>query len=109
VSAAAQQTIKQMSDDSKKIVTILYELCQSLIFSLEMTLDNHVKFIDVLDKLSPIISRTNLSDYFEETKKSILKTTKEDREALQESMQFLETMKKQWEETTNNKIDITYN
>ena len=76
---------------------------------LEMTLDNHVKFIDVLDKLSPIISRTNLSDYFEETKKSITKSTKEDREALQESMQFLETMKKQWEETTNNKIDITYN
>jgi len=98
-----------MNDESKKIVTILYELCQSLIFSLEMTLDNHVKFIDVLDKLSPIISRTNLSDYFEETKKSITKSTKEDREALQESMQFLETMKKQWEETTNNKIDITYN
>ena len=43
------------------------------------------------------------------TKEDILKTTKEDREALQESIQFLETMKKQWEETTNKKVDITYN
>ena len=98
-----------MNDDSKQVVTILYELCQSLIFSLEMTLDNHVKFIEVLEKLSPIISRTSLAEYFEETKKNILKTTKEDREALKESIQFLETLKKQWEETTNNKIDITYN
>ena len=98
-----------MNDDSKQIVTILYELCQSLIFSLEMTLDNHVKFVDVLDKLSPIISRTNLSDYFDETKKSIIKSTKEDREALQESIKFLETMKKRWEDSTNKKIDITYN
>ena len=87
-----------MSDDTKQIVTVLYELCQSLILSLDMTLDNHVKFIEVLDKLSPIISRTSLADYFEETKKNISKSTKEDREALQESMQFLETMKKQWEE-----------
>tara|TARA_R110000824_G_scaffold202947_1_gene387184 strand:+ start:1166 stop:1462 length:297 start_codon:yes stop_codon:yes gene_type:complete len=98
-----------MNDESKKIVTILYELCQSLIFSLEMTLDNHVKFVEVIDKLSPIISRTSLADYFEETKKNISESTKEDREALQESIQFLETMKKQWEQTTNNKIDITYN
>ena len=98
-----------MDDDSKQIVTILYELCQSLIFSLEMTLDNHVKFIEVIDKLSPIISRTSLAEFFEETKKSIAKSTKEDRESLKESIQFLETMKKQWEETTNNKIDITYN
>ena len=98
-----------MSDDSRQIVTILYELCQSLIISLDMTLDNHVKFIDILDKLSPIINRTNLADYFEQTKEDILKTTKEDREALQESIQFLETMKKQWEETTNKKVDITYN
>ena len=98
-----------MTDDSNKIVTILYELCQSLIFSLELTLDNHVKFVEVIDKLSPIINRTNLADYFEQTKEDILKTTKEDREALQESIQFLETMKKQWEETTNNKVDITYN
>ena len=98
-----------MNDNSKKIVTILYELCQSLIFSLELTLDNHVKFVEVIDKLSPIINRTNLADYFEQTKEDILKTTKEDREALQESIQFLETMKKQWEETTNNKVDITYN
>ena len=98
-----------MNDDSKKIVTILYELCQSLIFSLEMTLDNHVKFVEVIDKVSPIISRTNLAEYFEETKKDIAKSTKEDREALQESIQFLETMKKQWEETTNKKLDITYN
>tara|TARA_A100001515_G_scaffold7599_1_gene6479 strand:- start:169 stop:465 length:297 start_codon:yes stop_codon:yes gene_type:complete len=98
-----------MNDNSKKIVTILYELCQSLIFSLELTLDNHVKFVEVIDKLSPIINRTNLADYFEQTKEDILKTTKEDREALQESIQFLETMKKQWEETTNKKVDITYN
>ena len=98
-----------MNDDSKQIVTILYELCQSLILSLEMTLDNHIKFVEVLDKLSPIISRTNLADYFEKTKEDILKSTKEDREALQESIQFLETMKKQWEETTNKKMDITYN
>jgi len=98
-----------MDDDSKKIVTILYELCQSLIFSLEMTLDNHVKFVEVIDKLSPIISRTNLAEYFEQTKKDIAKSTKEDRESLKESIQFLETLKKQWEETTNNKIDITYN
>ena len=74
-----------------------------------MTLDNHEKFIAVLDKLSPIISRTNLADYFEQTKEDILKSTKEDREALQESIQFLETMKKQWEAKTNKKIDITYN
>ena len=98
-----------MNDNSKKIVTILYELCQSLIFSLELTLDNHVKFVEVIDKLSPIINRTNLADYFEQTKEDILKTTKEDREALQESIKFLETMKKQWEETTNKKVDITYN
>ena len=98
-----------MNDNSKKIVTILYELCQSLIFSLELTLDNHVKFVEVIDKLSPIINRTNLADYFEQTKEDILKTTKEDREALQESIQFLETMKKQWEDTTNKKVDITYN
>ena len=98
-----------MTDDSNKIVTILYELCQSLIFSLELTLDNHVKFVEVIDKLSPIINRTKLADYFEQTKEDILKTTKEDREALQESIQFLETMKKQWEETTNKKVDITYN
>ena len=98
-----------MDDNSNKIVTILYELCQSLIFSLEMTLDNHIKFVEVLDKLSPIISRTNLADYFEQTKEDILKSTKEDREALQESIQFLETMKKQWETRTNKKIDITYN
>ena len=74
-----------------------------------MTLDNHEKFVEVIDKLSPIISRTNLVDYFEKTKKSIINSTKEDREALQESIQFLETMKKQWEEATNNKVDITYN
>ena len=98
-----------MNDDSKKIVTILYELCQSLIFSLEMTLDNHVKFIEVLEKLSPIISRTSLAEYFEETKKNILDSTKEDRESLRESIQFLETLKKQWEDSTNKKIDITYN
>ena len=98
-----------MNDDSKQIVTILYELCQSLILSLEMTLDNHIKFVEVLDKLSPIISRTNLADYFEQTKEDILKSTKEDREALQESIQFLETVKKQWETRTNKKIDITYN
>ena len=98
-----------MNDDSKQIVTILYELCQSLIHRLEMTLDNHIKFVEVLDKLSPIISRTNLADYFEQTKEDILKSTKEDREALQESIQFLETMKKQWETRTNKKIDITYN
>ena len=98
-----------MSDDTKQIVTILYELSQSLILSLDMTLDNHEKFIAVLDKLSPIISRTNLADYFEQTKEDILKSTKEDREALQESIQFLETMKKQWEAKTNKKIDITYN
>ena len=98
-----------MNDDSSKIVTILYELCQSLIFSLDMTLDNHEKFVAILDKLSPIISRTSLGQYFDETRKDIVKTTKEDREALQESIEFLETMKKQWEERTNNKVDITYN
>ena len=98
-----------MDDESKKIVTILYELCQSLIFSLEMTLDNHEKFVEVIDKLSPIISRTNLVDYFEKTKKSIIEATKEDRESLQESIKFLETMRKRWEDTTNKKIDITYN
>tara|TARA_Y100000034_G_C6712911_1_gene315003 strand:- start:59 stop:355 length:297 start_codon:yes stop_codon:yes gene_type:complete len=98
-----------MNDESKKIVTILYELCQSLIFSLEMTLDNQEKFVEVIDKLSPIISRTNLVDYFEKTKESIINSTKEDREALQESIQFLETMKKRWEDSTNKKIDITYN
>ena len=98
-----------MNDDSSKIVTILYELCQSLIFSLDLTLDNHEKFVAILDKLSPIISRTSLGPYFDETRKDIVKTTKEDREALQESIQFLETMKKQWEERTNNKVDITYN
>jgi len=98
-----------MNDESKKIVTILYELCQSLIFSLEMTLDNHVKFVEVLDKLSPIISRTSLGEYFDETRKNIINSTKEDREALQESIQFLETMKKRWEDSTNKKIDITYN
>ena len=98
-----------MDDESKKIVTILYELCQSLIFSLEMSLDNHERFVEVIDKLSPLISRTNLVDYFEKTKKSIINSTKEDREALQESIQFLETMKKRWEDSTNKKIDITYN
>ena len=98
-----------MNDDSNQIVTILYELCQSLIFSLEMTLDNQEKFVEVIDKLSPLISRTNLVDYFEKTKKSIINSTKEDREALQESIQFLETMKKRWEDSTNKKIDITYN
>ena len=98
-----------MSDDTKQIVTVLYELCQSLILSLDMTLDNHVKFIEVLDKLSPIINWTNLAEYFDQTKKDILKTTKEDREALRESIEFLETMKKQWETKTNKKIDITYN
>ena len=98
-----------MSDESRQIVTILYELCQSLILSLDMTLDNHEKFVAVLDKLSPIISRTSLGPYFDETRKDILKSTKEDREALQESIQFLETMKKQWETKTNKKIDITYN
>ena len=74
-----------------------------------MTLDNHEKFVAVLDKLSPIISRTSLADYFEQTKEDIVKTVEEDREALQESIQFLETMKKQWEDSTNNKMDITYN
>ena len=74
-----------------------------------MTLDNHEKFVAILDKLSPIISRTSLGQYFDETRKDIVKTTKEDREALQESIEFLETMKKQWEERTNNKVDITYN
>ena len=98
-----------MDDESKKIVTILYELCQSLIFSLEMTLDNQEKFVEVIDKLSPIISRTNLVDYFEKTKKSIINSTKEDRESLKESIKFLELMRKRWEDTTNKKIDITYN
>ena len=98
-----------MNDNSKKIVTILYELCQSLIFSLELTLDNHIKFVEVLDKLSPIINRTNLADYFDQVKENIIKTTEQDREALQESIQFLETMKKQWEHITNKKVDITYN
>ena len=98
-----------MDDESKKVVTILYELCQSLIFSLEMSLDNHERFVEVIDKLSPIISRTSLVEYFEKTKKSIINSTKEDREALKESIQFLETMKKRWEETTNKKVDITYN
>ena len=98
-----------MNDESKKIVTILYELCQSLIFSLEMTLDNHERFVEVIDKLSPLISRTNLVEYFEKTKKSIINSTKEDRESLQESIKFLETMRKRWEDTTNKKIDITYN
>ena len=111
--AEASETLPRtkwaMDDESKKIVTILYELCQSLIFSLEMTLDNHVKFIEVIDKLSPIISRTSLAEYFEETKKNILDSTKEDRESLKESIKFLETMKKRWEDSTNKKIDITYN
>ena len=98
-----------MNDDSNQIVTILYELCQSLIFSLEMSLDNHERFVEIIDKLSPLISRTNLVDYFEKTKKSIISSTKEDRESLQESIKFLETMKKRWEDTTNKKIDITYN
>jgi hypothetical protein len=98
-----------MDDESKKVVTILYELCQSLIFSLEMSLDNHERFVEVIDKLSPLISRTNLVEYFEKTKKSIINSTKEDRESLKESIQFLETMKKRWEDTTNKKIDITYN
>ena len=98
-----------MDDESKKIVTILYELCQSLIFSLEMSLDNLERFVEVIDKLSPLISRTNLVDYFEKTKKTIINSTKEDRESLQESIKFLETMKKRWEDTTNKKIDITYN
>ena len=98
-----------MSDDTKQIVTVLYELCQSLILSLDMTLDNHVKFVEVIDKLSPIISRTNLADYFDETREDIVKTTKEDREALEESMKFLEAMKKRWEDSTNKKVDITYN
>jgi len=98
-----------MDDESKKTITILYELCQSLIFSLEMSLDNHERFVEVIDKLSPLISRTNLVEYFEKTKKSIINSTKEDRESLQESIQFLETMKKRWEDSTNKKIDITYN
>ena len=98
-----------MDDESKKIVTILYELCQSLIFSLEMSLDNHERFVEVIDKLSPLISRTSLVDYFDKTKKSIINSTKEDRESLQESIKFLETMKKRWEDSTNKKIDITYN
>tara|TARA_B100000424_G_C22683024_1_gene373976 strand:- start:336 stop:632 length:297 start_codon:yes stop_codon:yes gene_type:complete len=98
-----------MYDDSRQIVTILYELCQSLIISLDMTLDNHIKFIDTLDKLSPIIKRTNLGDYFDAIKEEILESTKSDREALQESIEFLEAMKEQWEETTNKKVDITYN
>ena len=98
-----------MDDESKKIVTILYELCQSLIFSLEMNLDNHERFVEVIDKLTPIISRTSLIDYFEKTRKSIVEATKEDRESLKESIKFLETMRKRWEDTTNKKIDITYN
>ena len=98
-----------MNDDSNQIFTILYELCQSLIFSLEMNLDNHEKFVEVIDKLTPIISRTSLSEYFEKTKKSIVESTKEDRESIQESIKFLETMRKRWEDATNKKIDITYN
>ena len=98
-----------MDDGQNQIVTILYEFCQSLIFSLEMSLDNHERFVEVIDKLSPLISRTNLVDYFEKTKKTIINSTKEDRESLQESIKFLETMRKRWEETTNKKIDITYN
>ena len=74
-----------------------------------MSLDNHERFVEVIDKLSPLISRTNLVEYFEKTKKSIINSTKEDRESLKESIQFLETMKKRWEDTTNKKIDITYN
>ena len=74
-----------------------------------MTLDNHEKFVEVIDKLAPLISRTNLVDYFEKTKKSIINSTKEDRESLKESIKFLELMRKQWEDTTNKKIDITYN
>ena len=98
-----------MDDDQNQIVTILYELCQSLIFSLEMSLEYHESFVEVIDKLSPLISRTNLVDYFEKTKKTIVEATKEDRESLQESIKFLETMRKRWEDTTNKKIDITYN
>ena len=74
-----------------------------------MNLDNHEKFVEVIDKLTPIISRTSLSEYFEKTKKSIVESTKEDRESVKESIQFLETMRKRWEDTTNKKIDITYN
>ena len=74
-----------------------------------MTLDNQEKFVEIIDKLSPIISRTNLVDYFEKTKKAIINSTKEDRESLKESIKFLETMKKRWEDSTNKKIDITYN
>tara|TARA_Y100000310_G_scaffold254556_1_gene261644 strand:- start:49 stop:345 length:297 start_codon:yes stop_codon:yes gene_type:complete len=98
-----------MNDDSNQIFTILYELCQSLIFSLEMNLDNHERFVEVIDKLSPLISRTNLVDYFEKTRKAIVEATKEDRESLKESIKFLETMRKRWEEATNKKVDITYN
>ena len=98
-----------MDDESKKTITILYELCQSLIFSLEMNLDNHERFVEVIDKLTPIVCRTSLADYFEKTRKTIIEATKEDRESLQESIKFLETMRKRWEETTNKKIDITYN
>jgi flagellin-specific chaperone FliS len=98
-----------MNDEQNQIFTILYELCQSLIFSLEMNLDNHEKFVEVIDKLTPIISRTSLSEYFEKTKKSIVESTKEDRESIQESIKFLETMRKRWEDATNKKIDITYN
>ncbi len=74
-----------------------------------MNLDNHERFVEVIDKLSPLISRTNLVDYFEKTRKAIVEATKEDRESLKESIKFLETMRKRWEEATNKKVDITYN
>jgi len=98
-----------MNDEQNQIFTILYELCQSLIFSLEMTFDNHDKFVEVLNKLAPITNRTSLSDYFEKTRKAIIESTKEDRESVKESIQFLETMRKRWEAVINKKIDITYN
>ena len=48
-------------------------------------------------------------EYFEEMKKGILKSAEEDREAIRESIAFLESMKHQWKLAAKSKTDITYN
>ena len=98
-----------MDVDQDQIFTIIHEFCHSLILSLENSINNQLKFANTIEKLIPIIQRTNMFEYFEEMKKGILKSAEEDRETIKESIAFLESMKHQWKLAAKNKTDITYN
>ena len=98
-----------MDVDQDQIFTIIHEFCHSLILSLENSINNQLKFANTIEKLIPIIQRTNMFEYFEEMKKGVLKSAEEDRETIKESIAFLESMKHQWELAAKSKTDITYN